>query len=108
MHDQMTREEVIRARWLYIIVLTAVACTIYFLSRPFLEPYISKFLATVGFYPIRLLWFFYFLIFAMLWVPVVRYGGFSIYSYLKYPPFWLAGIIGSLIILFFQQCKADY
>jgi hypothetical protein len=43
----------------------------------------------------------------MLWVPVVRYGGFSIYSYLKYPPFWLAGIIGSLIILFFQQCNSN-
>jgi hypothetical protein len=37
-----------------------------------------------------------------LWLPVVRYGGFSLRGFLKYPPFWLAAVIDLLIIWLFQ------
>jgi hypothetical protein len=102
------RIKIICARWLDIFILTTVACLIYFLSSPFIEPRVSKFIATIGIYPLPLLWLIYSLILALLWWPVVRYGGFSVRGYLKYPPFWFACIIGTLIIWIFQQYNSDF
>lgn len=102
LQSQMSRKKIIMARWLDIVTLAIVACLIYFLLEPFTEPRISKFIAIIGFYPISILWLIYSLILSILWLPVVRYGGFSLRGLLKYPPFWLAAVIDLLIIWLFQ------
>jgi len=98
-----TPRKIICERRLDIIKLAVVACLIYFLLEPFTEPHISKFIAIIGFYPIFILWLIYSLTLSILCLPVVRYGGFSLRGFLKYPPFWLAAVIDLLIIWLFQH-----
>ena len=96
----MPHKNVSFERWFDIFRLTIITCFIYFLLVPFTEPSISKFINIIGFYPISLLWMFYSLILSILLIPAVRYGGFSVCSFYKYPPFWLAAVIDLLIIWF--------
>jgi hypothetical protein len=101
------RRAVTLARWLDLLLLTVVACVIYFFLRPFFEPYISESVGIIGLLPLPLRWILYSVIFAVVWLPVVRAGGFSVKSFLSsapllYPPFWLACAFGIIVIWFLQ------
>lgn len=102
------RKKITFDRWLDIIILATIACLIYFLLSLFLEPYASVFITKIGIYPISFLWLIYSLILSILLLPVVRYGGFSVKSFLKYPPFWLAALIDLIIIWLFQQHNSNF
>jgi hypothetical protein len=105
----LLQKVIIFKRWVDIILLSFLAFLTYFIISLFLilKPDFFIDMSAIGISPICLQCIIYALIFALLLSPAVRYGSFSLRSFLpstfiKYPPFWLACILSLLAIYFLQ------
>jgi hypothetical protein len=100
---QTSRLRASLSRWIDLAVLVVVACSIYFPLRLIFGHYISDAAGIVGLFPWPARWAAYSFVFAAIWWPVVRFGGFSrgnLTAFFWYPPIWLACLFGICLVWF--------